>query len=220
MSCRVVRRLLALHAGGDLPAAVAARVERHASACAPCGRALAAHRQDIARLARLREPVGPRLGADGADPLGDNFWYAVRRELRTEGISRPDAAGREGIAPPARRGRRQALALRAFAAAAAVLLAALLFLPRTWTSRPASAPGAPGLDRATGPGGEGAVALRTVEPPDGAVAGGPYIERVAVPVAAGGGAAVEESQPLAPPAIQYHIEGWRASDTERESLSF
>ena len=42
MNCRTVRKRLALHAGGDLRAARARRVERHLRGCAACRRELKA----------------------------------------------------------------------------------------------------------------------------------------------------------------------------------
>lgn len=214
MRCKIVGRMLALHAGGDLPGPLGARVESHVAACAACARALAALREDRRRLGLAAVEAAPV-----PDCLGENYWYAIRRELRSGGLCGPGHDPRPAAAR--RRDDRRALAARSIAAAASIVLAALLFLPRPRSAAP-PAPEAPGVARVTAPTN---LAMETAEPvalrhidTTGAGAPGPYLERVAAP--ASSRSAIEESQPFAPPGMQYHLEGWHASETDKETLSF
>jgi hypothetical protein len=216
MRCSFWSRLAPLHAGGDLPPALGAGVERHAARCAPCARALDALREDRARLLAAKAEA-PAAAAREPDPLGEQFWHGIRRELRSEGLCGPNRAER----PPLtfrRREVRRALALRSLAVAASIVLAALLFLPRPGPS------GAP--ESVAGPAAAVPPLAMHLEPTlrpvdaSGAGAPGPYLERVAVPVSESRRSAIEESQPLAPPGVQYHLEGWHASESDRETLSF
>ncbi len=47
MNCRKIRKLLALHAGGDLSPSKAHSVERHLQVCGACRRELASHEQSL-----------------------------------------------------------------------------------------------------------------------------------------------------------------------------
>lgn len=218
MLCRIYGRLLALHAGGDLPAAVGRRVERHVAACRVCARELGALRLARARLleAGRRHGAGAAGAAAGEpDPLGETFWHAIRRELRSEGLCGPAAAARA----PSRSGAGAGLAHagRAVALAAAVLLAAVLFLPREAGERNGNGGGSGGgaRDLTAAHGREGARDLEREAMPLGRPAGAGAIP--VVPAALG---AIEESQPIVLPGVEFHIERWGAEEGAAEELSF
>src|SRR5437870_3506534 len=121
MKCSFVRRLLPLHAGKDLPRWVGDRVDRHMDACDPCEGEFHALRAARATIrAGLRAAPEPRV-----ETLGDNFWYAIRRQLRSEGLVR--APGEPAIRRARTIGLSREVAFRGLAAAAAVIVAAILF---------------------------------------------------------------------------------------------
>jgi hypothetical protein len=207
MRCRAVRHLLPLYAGRDLPGALARCVERHVASCAECAREARAFEADRGRLEALS--AARREG----DPLGENFWYAIRRELRSDPASplgRREAGGRA-------LGWGATLA-RAAAVAATVGLAFVLYgRPRELGGR---GPSVPALREARGAreGTVAAIGTRGAAVP----AARPFLRQ---PQPEGGmervffaPLAIEESQPLAAPGLEYHIETWRAG--EDEELSF
>jgi len=173
MKCKAVSALLPLEAGKDLPETLSGMVAGHCASCARCGAELAAIRESMGPLAsigaarREAEARGPaaevdhRLGAGAsaagkADPLGDAFWHAIRRDLRSEGLVRsPGEAAREGAPSGARILRAPvpgggAVLRRAGMAAAAAILAGVFFLPGAFT-RPSgeATPDAATLTRAS-----------------------------------------------------------------------
>jgi len=62
MNCRSARRLIPLHAGGDLERDRALKLEAHLATCSACGEELRAHRGIQELLASVREPVTPFPG--------------------------------------------------------------------------------------------------------------------------------------------------------------
>lgn len=108
-TCRALRDLLPLHAGGDLPADEAARVDAHLHACLSCYR-------EFRELAEVRG----RLGVLAEEPLPagilDGFTEEVMARIAV------DAGGPAAELPAAQRWRPGPVFLRQ-AAAAALLLA-------------------------------------------------------------------------------------------------
>ena len=124
-TCRELRPHLSAFIDGELDAALAGRVAAHAASCPDCG-------EDVAALREPGDTIAAALSAVTAPP------GSVLRVLRR--IERADV--------PTPRSRIATIALEVACAAAAVLLAALVFA-LTATERPASA-AAPGLQRILG----------------------------------------------------------------------
>jgi hypothetical protein len=108
-TCRNIRDLIPLHAGGDLTPEEAARVDTHLHACLPCYREFRDHAEMRGRLGVLAEEPLPA-------GLLDGFTEEVMARIAV------DAGGPAAELPSARRWPLQPVVLRQ-AAAAAVLLA-------------------------------------------------------------------------------------------------
>ncbi len=132
-TCRSIRDLLPLHAGGDLQPDEAVRVDEHLHACLACFREFREHASMRGRLGVLAEEPLPRGVLDG-------FTEEVMARIAV------DAGGPAAELPAARRGR-SAPPVR-LAAAAAVLLAVSAWM--TWQADLLGAPGE--LPRAGRPG--------------------------------------------------------------------
>jgi hypothetical protein len=213
MTCSLVARLLPLHAGGDLPGALGRWVEAHAGACAACARELGSLRSAMRPLGRIAKEQGraARVDRDAAlarpDPLGDNFWLEIRRDLRSEGlVRRPDEVADARRRAPAPRGISRGLAGRALAAAAAAIVAGFVFLPSPIVRAPD--PGDTARLDAPIPD----MAKLTTDPT--AVRAG--LRGVSVFPAAMPGA-LEETQSFGEPDVEYGLERWRSGADEKAS---
>lgn len=126
-TCRSIRDLLPLHAGGDLSPDEATRVDEHLHACLACFREFREHATMRGRLGVLAEEPLPPGVLDG-------FTEEVMARIAV------DAGGPAAELPAARRGRLELPPVR-LAAAAAVLLAVSAWM--AWQADWLGAPGSP-----------------------------------------------------------------------------
>lgn len=221
MICSVSRRLLPLHAGGDLPAWLDASVGRHAAGCARCRGELSALRTSLASLRSL--------GEAGARPepmrLDDDFWYAIRRDLRSQGLVRGFEDRRAasltdslapGLAPPRRWLAQGGHVPRLAWAALAIVAAAVLFFPRSI-----------GPENG-GPGDMAKVDPRSVNTPADPRRPAELAQLDSADDAADAARPVEnwieETRSFAPPEVEFGLERWGAGGADRpddkETLDF
>ena len=75
MRCRQARKMLALHAGGDLPERQARELEAHLEGCADCA-------GELRDIKNALAAVGEIAAADQPGPLPADFAQQVRQAAR------------------------------------------------------------------------------------------------------------------------------------------